>query len=60
VLPGEGFAAGLAHGLATSILFCETVAVSAPALEGAALTPTDEPGFGVEIDDAALERLRTR
>lgn len=55
VLPARGFAAGLAHGLATSGLFADNVADDS-ALRGPAITPTG-PGLGVEIDDDALRRL---
>jgi L-alanine-DL-glutamate epimerase-like enolase superfamily enzyme len=55
VLPARGFAAGLAHGLATSGLFADNVADDA-GLRGPEITPAG-PGLGVEIDDDALRRL---
>jgi L-Ala-D/L-Glu epimerase len=49
---------GLAHGLATQILFAETIATrECEVLDGALHLP-EGPGLGVEIDDAALERHR--
>ena len=59
VLPARGFATGLAHGLATSRLFADNVADDS-ALRGPSIDPGGEPGLGVEIDEAALERLRIR
>jgi O-succinylbenzoate synthase len=57
-LPGSGFAAGLAHGLATAALFAEDVATACCELTGATLQLSEAPGLGVEIDEGALERLR--
>jgi o-succinylbenzoate synthase len=57
-LPQSGFAAGLAHGLATAELFAENIAAVGCELVGAALEVGDACGLGVEIDDGALERLR--
>jgi o-succinylbenzoate synthase len=57
-LPRRGIAAGLAHGLATAELFAETIASRECRLENAALHPGDGPGWGVEIDESALERAR--
>ena len=54
----EGPAAGLAHGLATQLLFKETVAATESALEGNLLTPPSGPGLGVVIDEDRLEALR--
>jgi L-alanine-DL-glutamate epimerase-like enolase superfamily enzyme len=51
--------AGVAHGLATSELFLDTIAASGPRLEGDLLTVPDAPGLGVEIDPALLEARRT-
>lgn len=56
-LPSTGFAAGRAHGLATASLFADDVADAAP-LQGPTIAPPDGPGLGVEVSDAALERLR--
>lgn len=56
VLPGG--AGRLAHGLATQRLFAATIAARGPALAGAELELSDEPGFGVEIDELALARHR--
>jgi len=58
-LPGEGFVAGLAHGLATSGLFADNVAAD-DNLRGNSIVLTDSPGLGVEIDRDAVERLRIR
>jgi L-alanine-DL-glutamate epimerase-like enolase superfamily enzyme len=55
VLPARGFAAGLAHGLATSGLFADNVADDDD-LGGPEIVPAG-PGLGVEIDDDALRRL---
>jgi len=57
-LPFEGAAAGLAHGLATQLLFSDTIAARESALDGDGLSPPDGPGLGVELDEQALERLR--
>jgi o-succinylbenzoate synthase len=57
-LPFEGVAQGLAHGLATQLLFADTTAARECSLEGDLLTPPSGPGLGVELDDEALERLR--
>jgi O-succinylbenzoate synthase len=58
VLNGSGFAAGLAHGLATAELFADSIAATACEVVDAAITPSDAPGLGVEIDERALERVR--
>ena len=58
VLPFEGPAAGLAHGLATGALFSETSASRECELDGDRLSVPDAPGLGVELDDDALARLR--
>ena len=57
-LPSDGPANGLAHGLATQLLFAATVASRESALEGSLLTPPDGPGLGVEIDEDALAERR--
>jgi o-succinylbenzoate synthase len=57
-LPFEGAAAGLAHGLATQLLFSETIAARECVLSGDRLGLPDGPGLGVEIDAKALERCR--
>jgi muconate cycloisomerase len=49
---------GLAHGLATQLLFADTVASRGCELRDGALHLPDAPGLGVEIDDSALARLR--
>jgi o-succinylbenzoate synthase len=49
---------GLAHGLATQLLFSETIATRECELRDGALNLPDGPGLGVEIDEAALERHR--
>jgi o-succinylbenzoate synthase len=56
-LPRSGAASGLAHGLATLELYEQSVA-SAAELSGPVLEPTDAPGLGIEIDEAALAELR--
>jgi L-alanine-DL-glutamate epimerase-like enolase superfamily enzyme len=48
---------GVAHGLATSLLFSDTVG-RGPELDGPMLRLPDEPGLGVELDETALARLR--
>lgn len=58
VLPFEGPAAGLAHGLATASLFSETSAIRECELDGDRLSVPDAPGLGVELDEDALARLR--
>jgi o-succinylbenzoate synthase len=57
-LPFEGVAAGLAHGLATQLLFAETVASVECELSDGRLRPPAGPGLGVEIDEQALARLQ--
>jgi L-alanine-DL-glutamate epimerase-like enolase superfamily enzyme len=49
--------AGFAHGLATSLLFAETVGRGAE-LDGRLLTVPEGPGLGVEIDEGAIARHR--
>ena len=56
VLPSSGAAAGLAHGLATQLLFAATIATAECGLEGPLLSVPDGPGLGVELDEDALER----
>ena len=51
------FAAGLAHGLATSSLFADNVG-DATSLRGPVIELNDEPGLGIDIDENAIERLR--
>ncbi len=57
-LPRSGLAAGLAHGLATAQLFAVEPATIAARLEGGFLIPPAGPGFGVVIDDAAIDDVR--
>ena len=52
-MPGD-----LAHGLATSLLFADTIASQECVVEGGHLHLTGAPGLGVEIDEAALARCR--
>jgi L-alanine-DL-glutamate epimerase-like enolase superfamily enzyme len=54
----QGTLAPLAHGLATQLLFAETVAALECELRGDLLHLPDAPGLGVEIDVTALERHR--
>jgi L-Ala-D/L-Glu epimerase / N-acetyl-D-glutamate racemase len=53
-----GPAAGLAHGLATQLLFTETIASRHSALEGPDLLPPEGPGLGIELDEEALAAHR--
>jgi L-alanine-DL-glutamate epimerase-like enolase superfamily enzyme len=48
---------GVAHGLATSLLFSDTVGRGAE-LDGPMLRVPEGPGLGVELDEQALGRLR--
>jgi o-succinylbenzoate synthase len=57
-LPFEGPAAGLAHGLATQLLFSETIASRECAIEGDRLLPPSGPGLGIELDEEALAAHR--
>ena len=50
--------AGLAHGLATQLLFADTIASVECDLRGDLLHLPQGPGLGVEIDEAALKRNR--
>ncbi len=59
-LPFTGAAAGLAHGLATQLLFSDTIAARGPELERDLLAPPSGPGLGVELDPDALARLRIK
>jgi o-succinylbenzoate synthase len=58
VLPATGPAAGIAQGLATQLLFSETVASAECSVAEGLLSVPDGPGLGVEIDDEALAKLR--
>jgi L-Ala-D/L-Glu epimerase len=49
---------GLAHGLATQLLFSETIATRESEVREGALHLPDGPGLGVEVDEEALERRR--
>jgi L-Ala-D/L-Glu epimerase len=49
---------GLAHGLATQLLFSDTIATRESEVRDGALHLPEGPGLGVEIDEAALERHR--
>jgi L-alanine-DL-glutamate epimerase-like enolase superfamily enzyme len=57
-LPFEGAAAGLAHGLATQLLFSETVAARECEVSDGSLRLPSGPGLGVELDPEALEAHR--
>jgi len=57
-LPFEGAAKGLAHGLATQLLFSENIASTACELRGDELHVPPGPGLGVELDWAAIEAHR--
>ena len=50
--------AGVAHGLATQLLFEDTIAAVGPEVRDGLLHLPEGPGLGVEIDEEALERLR--
>jgi o-succinylbenzoate synthase len=54
----EGGGPGLAHGLATQLLFAVTVASVECELRGDMLHPPEGPGLGVEIDEDALQAHR--
>jgi o-succinylbenzoate synthase len=54
----QGDLAPLAHGLATQLLFADTIASVECELNGDLLSLPDAPGLGVEIDDDALGRHR--
>jgi L-alanine-DL-glutamate epimerase-like enolase superfamily enzyme len=58
VLPATGPAAGIAQGLATQLLFAETVATRECRLEDDRLSVPDGPGLGVELDEDALAAHR--
>jgi L-alanine-DL-glutamate epimerase-like enolase superfamily enzyme len=47
---------GLAHGLATQLLFSETLALRESTIEDGMLHLPEGDGLGVELDEAALER----
>jgi o-succinylbenzoate synthase len=49
---------GLAHGLATQLLFAETIAGRECTLADGLLEPPAGPGLGVELEEAALARAR--
>jgi L-alanine-DL-glutamate epimerase-like enolase superfamily enzyme len=57
VLPGDDLTAR-AHGLATAELFADRLAAVECEVDNATLTPSNSPGFGVEIDEAALAKAR--
>ncbi len=57
-LPRSGFAAGLAQGLATAQLFAEEPATIGVQLDGGSLMPPSGPGFGVVLDEVAIDALR--
>jgi L-Ala-D/L-Glu epimerase len=50
--------AGVAHGLATQLLFSATIAAAECELRGGELLPPAGPGLGVELDEQALARHR--
>jgi len=58
VLPAIDATDGLAHGLATQLLFADTVAASQCEVRAGLLYPPEGPGLGVELDPEALERAR--
>jgi L-alanine-DL-glutamate epimerase-like enolase superfamily enzyme len=50
--------ASLAQGLATQLLFGDTIASVECEVRDGALHVPEGPGIGVEIDESALERCR--
>ncbi|MFI5028074.1 MAG: mandelate racemase/muconate lactonizing enzyme family protein [Solirubrobacterales bacterium] len=54
----EGGGPGIAHGLATQLLFAATIASVECELRGDMLHPPPGPGLGVEIDENALQAHR--
>ena len=48
--------ADLAHGLATQLLFADTIAATGPEIRDGLLEVPSGPGLGVQIDDEALAR----
>jgi o-succinylbenzoate synthase len=58
ILPHDGPASGLAQGLATQLLFADTIAVVECEVRDGLLHLPDGAGLGVEIDEAALVRHR--
>ena len=54
----QALPAEMAHGLATSLLFADTIASRECTVAGGYLHLTGGPGLGVEIDEAALQRNR--
>ncbi len=59
VLPFQGPAAGLAHGLATQALFADTTAARECELGSGTVSVPAGPGLGIELDEDAIARLRT-
>jgi o-succinylbenzoate synthase len=57
-IDGAGTGAGIAHGLATQLLFADTIAALGPEVAHGTLVLPDGPGLGVELDPDALERNR--
>lgn len=57
-LPQNGFAGGLAHGLATALLFESNVASYGWTVDRGRLHPSPAPGLGVDFDEQALEAHR--
>ncbi|KAA0267400.1 MAG: hypothetical protein EDQ89_11765, partial [Acidobacteria bacterium] len=55
----RGFAAGRAHGLATSPLFADNLTDDGH-LSGPEIEVGDAPGLGVDVEPEAVERLRLR
>lgn len=54
----DGSDAGVAHGLATQLLFSQTIAARGPEVRDGLLHLPEGPGLGVEIEEAALELHR--
>ena len=56
VLRADGTDPGIAHGLATQVLFAETIATCECELRDGKLHLPDGPGLGVELDETILQQ----
>lgn len=54
----DGSDAGIAHGLATQLLFSASIAAQGPEVRDGMLHVPEGPGLGVEIDEDSLARQR--
>ena len=57
-MDAAGTGAGIAHGLATQLLFADTIAAAGPEVRDGTLVLPAGAGLGVELDPMALERHR--